>query len=59
MLKDFLKQPETLNQLLFKGGILVLGTLVLLLTLRLVDGDNHRLGTIQIKTATVQNVGDK
>lgn len=49
-IKDFIVSPVNGPQhLAFKVGAIVLVTMVLMMGIKALDGDNHRLGTIQIQ----------
>lgn len=45
----FFETPKSLNDLFFKSGILVLVGLCLLVSIKLIDGNTHRLGVIVIQ----------
>lgn len=44
--------PESFTQLMYKIGWLILGTMIVMLLIKFIDGPNHRLGIIHYDPKT-------
>lgn len=46
---DFMFQPQTLQQVFLRVGIFLLAGMLLCFSVKMIDGDGHRLGTITLE----------